>query len=82
MLRKNHELQQYLGENNTIDRIKTKHYWKNVDKDVTDYIKHCDFYQKYKTIGIRPMEKSKITDTPENPNDEISMDIFGPFGLT
>lgn len=44
---------QHLGENKTIDKIRTIARWKNVEKDVRDYIRRCDTCQRYKLTRIR-----------------------------
>lgn len=82
ILIENHDNSQHQGENKTIERIKSKHYWKNLETDVTNYIKHCDICQRNKLTRIRPKEEAVITDTPSEPNDKIALDIIGPLNLT
>lgn len=47
-----------------------------------EYIKNCKICQTNKLTRIRPREEAMITDTPENPNDKIALDIIGPLTLT
>ena len=62
--------------------IKEKYYWKNMDKDIMDYIRICKIYQTQKLTRIRPTEIPTMIDTPTEPNDKIAMDIFGPLRKT
>ena len=82
ILRENHDLAQHLGENKTITRIKDQHYWTNIDTDVQTYIQNCDVCQRTKLMRIRPREEAIITDTPDEPNDKVTIDIIGPLPLT
>ncbi|HGJ5890683.1 MAG TPA: hypothetical protein ACHBZA_04870 [Arsenophonus apicola] len=82
ILFENHDNAQHLGENKTIERIKERHYWTNIDRDICEYIKKCDICQRNKLTRIRPREESIIPDTPQNPNDKIALDIIGPLVTT
>lgn len=78
----NGDYSMHLGENKTRERIKERHFWKSLDRDVEEFIKTCDICQKNKLTRIRPREEAIIPDTPLNPNDKIAMDLIGPFPKT
>lgn len=76
-----HDNVNHFGENKTIERIKSKYYWKRIDKDEVDYIKTCETCQQNKHSRTRPREEAITPDTPDNPNDKIALDIIGPFPI-
>lgn len=73
---------QHLGENRTLARIQENHYWTGLEKDVHEFISQCRTCQQEKLTRIRPREEAVLTDTPLEPNDKISLDIFGPLPKT
>lgn len=82
ILKENHDLTEHIGENKTLERIKQNFHWIGLDKDVSNYIKNCKICQMNKLTRIRPREEAIVTDTPEQPNDKIALDIIGPLNLT
>ncbi|KAK9296901.1 hypothetical protein QLX08_009211 [Tetragonisca angustula] len=82
IIKENHDLNEHIGETKTLERIKLKHHWTGMDDEVTEYIKNCKTCQTNKLTRIRPREEALISDTPENPNDKIALDIIGPLKLT
>lgn len=59
-------------------KIRNQFYWKNLSKDVKNYVKTCESCQKSK-ITTKPKEQLKITDTPQRPFDIVSIDTIGPM---
>lgn len=84
ILKENHNANssQHFGENRTIERIKEKYYWPNIGKDVHEFISNREICQREKLTRIRHREPAVIPDTPTEPNNKISMDIFGPLPVT
>lgn len=70
----------HFGENKTIERIKNKYYWKGIYKGVVDYIKTCKTCQQNIVTRVPPRE-AIIPDTPDNPNDKITLEIIGPLPI-
>ena len=70
------------GENKTIERIKQRYYWKNMDEDIANFVKKCKTCQIQKLTRVRPTELPVISDTPTEANEKIAMDIFGPLRKT
>ena len=68
------------GINRTINRIKLYTNWTGLEKDVKEYIKHCQIYQEQKGNDIK--QPLRITDTQNNPWDKIYLDLVGPLSKT
>ena len=64
------------GINETIRKIKTRYYWKNLTKDVTKYIRSCQTCSKSKICRQSLKRAFTITDTPVKPFDKIFIDVF------
>lgn len=62
----------------TYKKIRRKYKWKNMLKDIKNYVKRCPKCQKMKaSLQLRvPMV---ITDTAEQPFDKVYLDIVGPL---
>ena len=50
-----------------------------MDQEVKTYVKKCPICQSQKTTRIKSQAESILPDIPTNPNEKISMDIFGPL---
>ncbi|CAD1468282.1 unnamed protein product, partial [Heterotrigona itama] len=74
------ELQHF--RNKTPARIKGKFYWPNMNKEIKDMISNCETFQREKLTRIRFREPASITYTPKDPNNKITMDIYGPLQMT
>jgi hypothetical protein len=74
-----HELSGHFGRDTTYNRIREKYYWKNMKKDIEEYIRKCEKCQKRsKAVGkgpIHPIEVTGIWDT-------IGIDFVGPLKET
>lgn len=66
------------GSKRLIDKLKNKFYWKNMTKEIRQFVKNCTSCQKNKTFKSNT-EKLQITATPEKPFDVIIVDTIGPF---
>ena len=64
------------GVNETIRKLKTRFYWKNLTKDVTKYIRSCETCAKSKICRQSLKRPLTITDTPIKPFDKVYIDIF------
>lgn len=83
ILTENHnDITGHLGIQKTYKRILERHNWPNLLKDVEEFVKQCEICQQEKLTRIRGKEQAVIPDTPIDPNDKISMDIFGPLTKT
>jgi Integrase core domain. len=72
----------HLGIHKTLEKIRTRHEWPNLRKEVEDHIKNCASCQKNKLVRIKPHQEMLITDTPTKPNQKIAIDIVGPLTET
>lgn len=68
----------HVGRNRLLFKIKSKYVWKNMSKDIRDFVNLCHLCQinKAKIKNIEPM---KITDTPEKSLDKVIIDTIGPL---
>lgn len=69
------------GINQTTSKIKLAFYWKNMDKEINNYVKACKICQKNKISRINKVPM-KITSTASRPFEKIFLDIVGPFPIT
>ena len=73
---------QHYGENKTIERARTIGEWRNMEEEIIYCSKRCPVCQLQKTTRIKNQSEAVIPDTPVDPNDKISMDIFGRLSTT
>lgn len=68
----------HAGRNRLFFKIRAKYRWKNMSRDIRNYVNQCHECQmnKAKTKNIEPM---KITDTPGKSMDKIIIDTIGPL---
>lgn len=64
------------GINETIRKIKSRFYWKNLTRDVAKYVRSCETCAKSKICRQSLRRPLIITDTPTKPFDKIYIDIF------
>ncbi len=69
------------GIERTLKRIRLKHNWSGITKDVENYITKCDLCQKNK-MSRKIKVPLIITDTPTKPFEKCALDIVGPLTIT
>ncbi|KAL6416902.1 hypothetical protein ACFW04_013098 [Cataglyphis niger] len=68
------------GITKTYNRLRPHYYWKNMKKNIQNFIQRCRQCQLKKLTRIKtPMV---ITDTPGSAFDKVSLDIVGPLPIT
>ncbi|XP_046141954.1 uncharacterized protein LOC123987841 [Osmia bicornis bicornis] len=84
IIKENHEspVGGHKGIKKTYHRIRNNYYWKNMKKEITDYIRTCISCQKVKLVRMKNKEPMVITDTPIDAFDKVSLDILGPLPIT
>nr|XP_034195346.1 uncharacterized protein LOC117611508 [Osmia lignaria] len=84
IIRENHEspVAGHKGIRKTYLRIRNKYYWKNMKKEITDYVRSCISCQRTKLVRMKNKEPMVITDTPSDAFDKVSLDILGPLPMT
>ena len=70
------------GVGRTIRKIKEKYIWKNMSKDIRNYIKNCKSCQLNKLTRKKTKAPMEITTTSNRAFEKIFMDIVGPLPLT
>lgn len=60
------------------EKIKIKYTWKNMSRDIKEFVKKCKECKVNKPIN-KPIEKTTITATPQKAFDIVSIDTIGPF---
>ncbi|KAB0794622.1 hypothetical protein PPYR_11461 [Photinus pyralis] len=68
----------HAGINRTYNNIKRYYFWNGLQKDVQNFIRKCDDYQRYKhsNAKIEPME---ITTTATSAYQKVYLDLIGPL---
>ncbi|XP_011859870.1 PREDICTED: uncharacterized protein LOC105557283 [Vollenhovia emeryi] len=69
------------GVARTLHRIKLRHHWHGLNKDVESYVAKCEFCQKNK-LRHKTKMPLVITDTPTRPFEKCALDIVGPLTIT
>lgn len=64
------------GINETINRIKQKYNWPNLNKQVEHFIKNCDTCNKTKICRKNLSNPLVITETPKTPFERINLDLL------
>lgn len=71
----------HLGMSKTYQRIRRQYKWKNMQRDVNEYIRNCIPCQRNK-CSLRTKMPMEITDTANSPFDKVYLDIVGPLPIT
>ena len=71
----------HIGQTRLYLKLRELVKWKNMKKDISDYIKNCDKC-KYNKIVRHTKQPTIITTTPTKPFEVISADTIGPFTRT
>src|SRR6185369_12222247 len=73
------ELSGHFGINATYEKIREKYYWKNMKRDVEEYVKSCwECQMRGKPSGKNELHSIKIGE----PFEVIGIDIVGPLNET
>lgn len=71
----------HMGMRKTLARLKELYYWKNMKKEIKNYIHSCADCQKNK-ITRRIKMPMVITSTSKKPGERWAMDIVGPLDIS
>ena len=71
----------HLGVKKTKDRLLQRYYWPGIFRDVADYCRTCEVYQRSR---IRRPAKARMVPMPlmTKPFQRIAMDLIGPLPRT
>lgn len=72
----------HLGEVKTRHRVKPHYYWKDLRKDIHDYVKSCRICQQTKARNHRPYGLLQPIDPPDTKWTTITMDFITPLPQT
>lgn len=69
------------GIKRTYEKLRSSYWWKGMAKDVSNYVKDCPSCSVNKP---RPYtrEELKLTDTPDEPFEELMVDTVGPLEIS
>lgn len=71
------------GIDRTSDLIKERYYWKNMDKDIEEYVRTCQKCNERKTsVTDRAPVPMQITTPLTRPFQKVALDIVGPLPKT
>ena len=62
-----------------MELIKRNYWWPEIRNDVKNYVQGCFKCQQNKVQHMKKAEKLHPLNTPEEPWQEISIDIIGPL---
>ena len=72
----------HVGRDKSYDNIRAKYYWKNMYKDMCEYVDTCPGCQKFKYSNQPRTGLSQPLPIPERPFAEIALDLVGPLRTT
>jgi len=72
----------HAGAAKTLDRIKTKFWWRKMDKDVADYVHTCRSCSQKTDYGKTKAPLGPIFNEPKVPFEVIATDIVGPLPVS
>lgn len=83
MLQEHHDTptRRYSGVQKTMQRLKSC-YWKGTKRDVKEYVKTCDVYERNKAENTTPAGLLQPLPIPENIWEDISMDFIEGLPLS
>ncbi|XP_051153496.1 protein NYNRIN-like [Leptopilina boulardi] len=70
------------GLTRTYRRIKSRFYWPNLRRDITEFIRRCPECAEQKLTRIKTREPMILTDTPLEVFDKVSLDTVGVLPTT
>ena len=81
ILKENHDIpiSGHLGSNRMLSRIQEKYYWRNMRRDVENYVRKCNQCQTNKALRRTNRAPMQITTTSTQPFERVSLDIVGPL---
>lgn len=84
ILKENHStsVSGHSGFKRTYRRIKENYTWKNMKRDIRNFVKSCESCQKNKTNRHPTKAPMEITTTSSKPFERLALDIVGPLPLT
>lgn len=71
-----------MGLRKTTKEISSKYYWKDLRKDVRNYVLTCPICQTTKASNEPPLGTSRPLPPPEGPWQSVTMDFITPLPLT
>lgn len=66
----------HLGRDKTIDQVKRRFYWPNMDQEIAAYVTTCDACQRNKPSHQSPMGQLQPLPIPTHPWQQVSMDLI------
>ncbi|UYV70936.1 hypothetical protein LAZ67_8001165 [Cordylochernes scorpioides] len=78
----NHMLNGHLGVARTTYRLKNKHYWPSMLKDVSEFVKTCHLCQSRKGSNLSPSGLLQPNPPDNYPFERIGIDFVGPLPST
>lgn len=68
----------HCGSKRLLEKLRRYYTWKNLAKDVSNYVKNCIKCQENKAL-TKPKEKLCLTPTPQKPFHIVQIDTIGPL---
>ena len=75
-----HDHAGHMGAEKTTSLIRREYFWLSMVNDVKEYCKSCLACARSYPAPSRPSAPFTVTSQPQEPWQEIAMDIRGPFG--
>ena len=72
----------HMGITKTLARVREKHIWKGIRKDVTDYVKNYHVCVKIKHIRIPKKGQHQAIEAPDYPFQRPALDFVTGFPET
>jgi len=66
----------HFGINKTKELIKRNYFWKTMNQDIEDFVKHCDVCARMKNSTHPPYGLVELTETPSRPWAYINVDFL------
>jgi hypothetical protein len=66
----------HLGTDKTIEQVKRRFYWPNMDKEIESYVTSCDACQRNKPSQRATMGLMRPLPIPDRPWQQVSMDLI------
>lgn len=68
----------HAGIKRTQKTIKTRYYWKNINRDIENFIRKCELCQKNKSLPVKKVPMM-VTSTASTAFEKIYLDLVGPL---
>jgi hypothetical protein len=70
------------GRDSTVQRVQQVYFWIGMTEDIKNFIKSCDYCQKFKSNSHPVRPPLGLFEVPKGPTEILGIDLIGPLPVT